>query len=228
MATGEGPDALLYVSTTKEVWTMNHRAGTITCVDASSLEVKATIEVGGALEFAQEYVAKGMVFVNSEDKNFVAQIDAKKHSVVARHELAPATTPTGLAIDEKNGILFAGCDQKLAILDASTGKVIATPEIGKGCDAVAFDAERMLAFASCGDGTTTVVHEADPKKFDVVAKIETAKGAKTCALDPKTHKLWLAASTRGQDDARLLVFAQEERAAEGAKEKDKGKEKDKK
>lgn len=205
--TGEGPDALIYVAATKEVWTMNHKAGTITCVDASSLEVKATIEVGGKLEFAVEYPAKGLVFVNAEDKSFVAEIDAKKHALVARHDLAPAEEPTGLAIDTKKGILFCGCNEKMAVLDANTGKVLATPAIGKGCDAVAFDAERGFAFASCGDGTTTIVHEVKPGMFESVGQIETAKGGRTCAFDPKTHKLWVAAGTRGKEDARLIVFA---------------------
>jgi DNA-binding beta-propeller fold protein YncE len=207
--TGEGPDALLYVTVAKEVWVMNHKGGTITCVDAASLEVKTTIDVGGKLELASEYVAKGLVFVNVEDKSTVVSIDATKHAVVSRYPLDPATEPTGIAIDEKNGILFCGCAEKLAILDAASGKVLATLPIGAHCDSVVFDAEKGLVFASCGDGTTAVVHEADPKTFDVVAKIETAPGGKTCALDAKTHMLWVASGTRGKDDLRVLEFAAE-------------------
>jgi DNA-binding beta-propeller fold protein YncE len=205
--TGEGPDALLYVSSVKEVWTMNHKAGTITCVDPSSLEVKATIEVGGKLEFAAEHAAKGLVFVNAEDKSFIAAIDAKKHAVLAKHDLAPAEEPTGLAIDVKKGLLFAGCNEKLAVVDAESGKVIATPAIGKGCDAVAYDAEHGLVFASCGDGTTTIVRETKPGTFDGVGKIETVKGARTCALDAKTGKLWVASGSREKGEVKLLVFA---------------------
>jgi DNA-binding beta-propeller fold protein YncE len=211
--TGEGPDALLYVSTTKEVWTMNHRAGTVTCVDAASLEVKATIEVGGALESAVEYVAKGMVFVNVENKSQIAAIDAKKHEVLARWALDPAKEPTGLAIDEKKGVLFAGCGSgHMAVVDAATGKVLATPAIGDHCDACAFDPETGLAFASCGDGTTTVVRAGEDGTFTAAAKIDTAPGARTCAVDRKTHKLWVCAGTRGKDDVRLLVFGQGEAA----------------
>jgi hypothetical protein len=207
--TGEGPDALLYVTSAKEVWTMNHKAGTITCVDPSSLEVKATIEVGGKLEFPAEYAAKGLVFVNAEDKSFIAAVDVKKHAVVAKYELAPAEGPTGLAIDAKKGVLFAGCDEKLAVVDANTGKVLATPAIGRGCDAVGFDADRGLAFASCGDGTTTIVRETKAGTFEAVGKIETEKGGRTCAVDSKTHKLWVAAGQRGKDEVKLLVFAPE-------------------
>jgi DNA-binding beta-propeller fold protein YncE len=207
--TGEGPDALLYVATTKEVWTMNHKGGTITCVDASSLEVKATIEVGGRLEFAQEYAAKGLVFVNAEDKSLVGVIDAKTHKLTASIPLAPAAEPTGMACDQKNGLLFCGCDKKLAVVDIASGKVIATSDIGGGCDAVAFDADKGLAFASCGDGTTTIVREVDAKTFEVAGKIDTAPGARTCTLDAKTHRLFVAAGTRGKDDVRVLVFSPE-------------------
>jgi DNA-binding beta-propeller fold protein YncE len=207
--TGEGPDAVVYVATTKEVWAVNHKSGTVTCVDSSGLEVKATIEVGGELEFAVEQASKGLVFVNVEDQGCVAEIDAKKHALVAKHPLAPAKDPTGLAIDEKNGILFCGCDKQLAIVEAATGKILATPAIGEGCDAVAFDAQRGLVYASCGDGTTTVVREVDPTTFEIVATIQTGAGGRTCTLDPRTHKLWVAAGSRGKGDVRLLVFAAE-------------------
>lgn len=204
--TGEGPDAVLYIASLKEVWTMNHRAGTVTCVDASTYEVKATIEVGGTLEFATEWPAKGLVFVNAEDKHDVVAIDTKTHHVVVRHPLAPAEEPTGMAIDVKNGLLFCGCSSKLAVMDASSGKVLTALAIGSGCDAVAFDAESRLVFASCGDGTTTIVRAVDAKTFDIVGKIDTVAGARTCTLDEKTHALWVGSSSRADKHVKLLVF----------------------
>ena len=223
--TGEGPDALIYVTTTKEVWTMNHRAGTITCVDAASLEVKATIDVGrdwpapkgqaggAALESAAEWVAKGRVFVNVENRGAIVSVDAKEHKVLDRFSLDPAKEPTGLAIDQKTGILFAGCGAgpedigQIACMDAATGKVVTMFPIGKGCDAAAFDPETGLIFASCSDGTTTVVKEGADGKLTVAGKIETAKGGRTCTLDPKTHKLYVCAGSKGKDDVRVVVFA---------------------
>jgi DNA-binding beta-propeller fold protein YncE len=203
--TGVGPDAVLFVSSLGEVWTMNHRGGTITCVDAKSLEVKKTIEVGGALEFPAEDPAKGLVFVNVEDKSLVAVIDAKKHEVVERHATAPGEEPAGLAIDRKNGLLFLGCgNKKLVVMQAQTGKVVASLDIGEHCDGVAFDAETGNVFASCR-GASSVIHEKDATTFEPVGSLDAGK---TCAIDPKTHKLYITSGTRGEKDTvKVLVFA---------------------
>jgi DNA-binding beta-propeller fold protein YncE len=203
--TGVGPDAVRYVASTGEVWTMNHRGGTITCVDAKSLAVTATIEVGGALEFAQEDAAKGLVFVNVEDKDLLVTIDAKKHAVLARHPVAPGKAPAGLAYDPRNGLLFIGCDNKtLVVMDAATGAVVASLASGEHCDGCAFDAETGNVFASCR-GASTAVHEKDAKTFEPLAPLEAGK---TCALDPKSHKLYVTTGTRGEKDSvKLLVFA---------------------
>jgi hypothetical protein len=207
IATGKKPDACLYVSTVNEVWTMNGKDGTVTCVDPSSLEVKKTIEVGGKLEFAVESKTKGLVFVNVEDQALCVAIDAKKHEVVARHKLE-GKDPTGLAIDDKNGVLFSGCEKKLVYTDAETGKNLGGQEIADGCDGVAFDPDTGLAFASCGEGPTTVVRERD-RKFELVSNLETAPGARTCTLDLATHRLFVASSSKGDKSVKVLVFAAE-------------------
>ena len=98
-----------------------------------------------------------------------------------------------MAIDRAHHRLFVGCgNEKMVILDSESGKVIATPEIGKGVDAAAFDEATSCALASCGDGTLTVVHEKDPATFEIVEHAKTERGARTMALDPKTHTIYLA------------------------------------
>lgn len=203
--TGVGPDAVLYVSSLGEVWTMNHKGGTITCVDAKSLDVKQTIAVGGALEFPAEDPAKGLVYVNVEDKSQLAVIDAKKHEVLQRYPVAPGEEPAGLALDRKNGLLFLGCgNKKLVVMDAATGKVVTTMDIGEHCDGVAFDADLGHVFASCR-GASSVIHEKDAKTFESLGPLGAGK---TCAVDPKTHKIYITSGTRGEKDSvRLLVFA---------------------
>jgi DNA-binding beta-propeller fold protein YncE len=207
--TGKNPDAVLFVTGSNEVWTMNGRGQSVTCVDAATLEVKNTIALGGKPEFAAESREKGRVFINLEDKNAIAVVDAKEHKVLATWALAPCVAPTGLAFDAEHGVLFAGCDKKLAILDATSGKLLASPDIGDGCDAVAFDPASKLVFASCADGTTTVVHVDGPASFSTTGKLTTARGAKTCALDAQTHKLYLAVRPGRNEkaDVKLLVFA---------------------
>ncbi len=188
---GTNPDAIVYDPATRRVFTMNGRSGDITAIDAVTGSVVGTTPVGGKLEFAVADGA-GHVYVNVETKSEVVQFDSKNLVVTAHWPLAPCTNPTGLAIDVKNHRLFAGCANKMmAVMDSDSGKVIATPPIGVGVDSNQFDPGTGFAFASNGGGTLTVVHEDSPNQFSVVEDVPTQTGARTMALDPKTHEVYL-------------------------------------
>ena len=195
---GENPDAILYDPATKRVFTFNGRSQDSTAIDAATGKVLGTIKLDGKPEFAATD-AKGGIWVNIEDKSELVAIDPNKLEVKAKWPLAPCTEPSGLAIDRKNRRLFAGCDNKMmAVVDADSGKVLATPPIGDGVDATAFDPETGLAFASCGgDGVLTVVKEDSPDKFSVAENVPTQKGARTMALDTKTHKVFVVTAQFG-------------------------------
>ncbi len=195
---GDNPDAILYDPATKRVFTFNGRSQDSTAIDAASGKVLGTIKLDGKPEFAASD-AKGEIFVNIEDKSELVAIDPNKLEVKAKWPLAPCTEPSGLAIDRKNRRLFVGCDNKMmAVVDADSGKVLATPAIGAGVDATAFDAETGLAFASCGqDGVLTVVKEESPNKFTVAEEAKTQLGARTLALDAKTHNVFVVTAQFG-------------------------------
>jgi len=186
---GENPDAILYDPASKRVFAFNGRSHDATAIDAATGSVLGTIKLEGKPEFAASD-GKGEVFVNIEDKSQLDAIDPNKLEVKASWPLAPCQEPSGLAIDRKNRRLFAGCDNKMmAVVDAETGKVIATPAIGEGVDANGFDPGTNLAFASCGEGVLTVVKEESPAKFTVLQNVQTQPGARTMALDEKTHNV---------------------------------------
>jgi YVTN family beta-propeller protein len=194
---GQNPDAIIYDLASKRVFAMNGRSGDITAIDAATGNVAGTIPVGGKLEFAAAD-GTGRIYVNVEDKSEIAEIDSEKLSVITRWPLAPCEEPSGLAMDTAARRLFAGCHNKMmAVVDANTGKVIATPAIGEGVDANAFDPVTKFAFASCGEGVLTVVHEDSPDKFSVVENVPTQRGARTMALDPKTHEVYLVTAEFG-------------------------------
>jgi DNA-binding beta-propeller fold protein YncE len=188
---GTRPDAIIYDPFTKRVFTFNARSKDTTALDASKGEVAGTLALGGKPEFAASD-EKGTMFVNIEDTSELVAFDPQKLVVKSRWKLAGCEEPTGLAIDRKNRRLFAGCggNKKMAIVDADSGKVIAMPDIGDGCDATAFDPDQKLAFASAGDGTVTVIREDSPDKFSVAETVKTQERARTMALDPKTHNLF--------------------------------------
>ena len=198
---GDNPDAILYDPATDRVFAFNGRSHDATVIDAKSLAVLGTIKLEGKPEFAASD-GRGEVFVNIEDRSQIDAIDAKKLEVKARWPLAPCEEPSGLAIDRKNRRLFAGCDNKvMAVVDADTGKVIATPVIGDGVDANGFDPGTNLAFASCGEGVLTVVKEESPTRFTVIQSVQTQQGARTMALDEKTHNVVVVTAKFGPPPA---------------------------
>jgi len=191
---GNGPDGILYDPATDRVFTFNARSQDATAIDAASNAVAGTVKLGGKPESAVSD-EKGMVYVNVEDKNEVAVIDAKKLEVKSRYTLGEGKRAVGLAMDRAKRRLFCTCgNEKMVVLDADDGKVLATLPIGRGTDYAVFDPGVGLAFSSNGDGTLTVVGEKDGK-YQVVDNVKTQQGARTCALDPKTHKIYLATAS---------------------------------
>ena len=191
--TGSNPDAIVYDPLSKHVLCMNHSGGDITVIDPAALKGKtATIPVGGKLEYAVADGA-GLVFVCVEDKSEIAKIDTKANRVMARWSIEPGEEPTGLALDARNHRLFAGCgNQKMIVLDSQTGKILASPTIGKGVDGVAFEPTLGVAISANGrDGTASVVKETSPGHFEVVQTVTTLPGARTIAVDTKTRQALL-------------------------------------
>jgi DNA-binding beta-propeller fold protein YncE len=198
---GDNPDAILFDPATKRVFTFNGRSQDSTAIDAATGEVVGKVPLGGKPEFGVTTGA-GELFVNLEDKSEILALDPKNLKIKSRWPLAPCQEPSGLAIDVKTRRLFAGCDNKMmAVVNADTGKVITTLPIGDGVDANGFDPETGFAFASCGEGVLTVAHEDSPDIFSVVQSIPTQRGARTMALDPKTHQIFLVTAKFGPPPA---------------------------
>ncbi len=201
---GNGPDAIVYDPFSKRVFTFNGRGHDTTAVDASKGEVVGKVDLGGKPEFAVTD-GKGTMWVNIEDTSELVAFDPVKLAVKSRWKLADCEEPTGLTLDRKNRRLFAGCgNKKMAIVNADDGKIVASPAIGDGCDATAFDADLGLAFASAGDGTITVIHEDSADKFSAVQTVTTQKGARTMALDSKTHQIFTVTANVGPRPERKV------------------------
>lgn len=200
VTTGENPDAIVYEPVSQRVWAFNGKSHTATAIDAKSVKVVGTIPVGGRPEFA---VADGLgrVYVNIENTSEVVEIDSRTLTVKSRFPLAPCVEPAGMAMDRSHRRLFIGCrNENMVVVNADSGRVQTTLPIGQGTDANAFDPVTGLAFSSNGDGTLTIVGEAVPineaapgvNRLSVVQNVKTEPGARTMALDLKTHHVVLA------------------------------------
>lgn len=203
---GNGPDAILYDPFSKRVFTFNGKGHDTTAIDVAKGEAVGKLDLGGKPEFAATD-EKGTVFVNIEDTSELVAFDPQKLAVKSRWKLTDCEEPTGLSIDPRNRRLFAGCggNKKMVVVDADSGKMVASLPIGEGCDATAFDPGRAMAFASAGDGTITVIKEDSGDKFSVAQTVTTQKSARTMAVDTRTHQLFtVAANVTGTRQDRKI------------------------
>lgn len=199
-ATGMNPDSICYEPKTQRIFTFNGRSNDSTAINAKTGEPLTTFPVGGKPEFCVADGA-GKLYVNLEDKGAIVEIDAAKPAVVRTGSIAPCQEPSGLAMDSKDGVLFSVCDNKMmTVTDIKSLKVVAMPAIGANPDAAGFDPGAGLAFSSNGEGTLTIVKEVDGK-WQAVDTVQTERGARTMAVDPRTHRVYLLAAEYGPPQA---------------------------
>lgn len=204
------PDGIMGDAFNHRIYIFSHSAPNVTVLNAEDGAVLGTIDLGGAPEQAASD-GKGRIYVDIEDKDSVAVIDAKTMKVLTQYSLnGKGGGNAGLALDAKNHVLFVACrnPQTMVILDANDGKYLADLPIGRGCDGATFNPKTMECFSSQGDGTLTVIKENSPTSFAVEQNVTTKPGAKTLTLDSKTGKILLitaeyeAPSAQPQPDGR--------------------------
>jgi DNA-binding beta-propeller fold protein YncE len=194
---GTNPDAVTYDPVSNRVFAFNGRSGDATAIGVESGKAEGTILLGGKPETGVPD-GHGHVYVNIEDKGEIAEIDTQALQVTRRFTVEGCEEPSGLAIDEKHHRLFAGCGNKvMAVVDPRSGKTLAKLPIGQGVDACAFDPGTGYAFASTGDGHITIVKENMPGQFGVEQTVDTQRGARTMAVDTKTHRAFLPTAQFG-------------------------------
>jgi hypothetical protein len=194
------PDGILFDPFNDRLWVFSHSAPNATVINAADGTVVGTVDLGGAPEQAVTD-SKGPLWVDLEDKDQVAAVDAKTLAVTAHYDLAgKGKAPAGLGFDVKNHILFIGCGdtpQTMVIMNADNGNIITALPIGNGVDGALFNPATMEAFSSQRDGTLTVVKENSPTSFVVEQTVQTKTGAKTLTLDTKTNQILLITAEYG-------------------------------
>src|SRR5215471_9174172 len=189
----EDEDGIIYDPYSKKVFVFNGDAKSTCVIDIDKLELVKTIPLGGGPEFAVSD-GKGLIYNNIEDLSCIKVIDTKTMEVKATYPLSPCGGPTGIAYDAANKRLFTGCraNKGMSVVDAVSGKVITTLPIGAGVDAVVYDPATKFIFCSNGDATTTIIQQESADSYKVIQTLATQVRAKTMALDPKTHKIYLS------------------------------------
>ena len=186
---GNRPDAIIYDPFTKRVFTFNAKSQDSTALDAATGKVVGTIPLGGKPE-TPATDGKGTMYVNIEDKGEIAKFDPAKLTVLNRWPVEGCTEPSALAYDVQHQRLFPGCEKLMAVVDATSGKLVTTVPIGEGVDAGGFNPTTQEVFMSCGNGTLSVIHEDSPDKYTVKQTVDTQRGARTMALDDSTNAIY--------------------------------------
>ncbi len=197
---GPGLDGIMYDEADDKIILTNHSRpiGTLTAIDPTSGDIVATVELEDTAPEGAATDGKGRIFVNNESKNTMQVIDVKTWKAVASWPLAPCDGPTGIAYDKATDRIFSGCSTTSVVVDASTGKVVASIKNGTRVDALGWDAEKKLIYIpNGGEGNVTVVRQDSADAYSVVETVPTFAGAKTIAVDPATHNVYLFQPERG-------------------------------
>lgn len=189
-----GADGMVFDPVSGHVFVIDGAAGLMTVIDPRSNRVVATIDGGGRLE-AGVADGSGNLYVNGEAKRNIVRVDTRTNRVVAHWSIPACQSPHGMAMDRHNRRLFVTCEnQRMLVVNADDGAIVATLPIGKFTDGAAFDPKTKRAFSSNGAGTLTVVREFRPDKYAVVGTVQTMSGGRTMALDPRTGRLYVVAA----------------------------------
>jgi DNA-binding beta-propeller fold protein YncE len=197
---GPGLDGIMYDEADDKIILTNHSRpiGTLTAIDPASGDIVATVDLEDTAPEGAAADGQGHIFVNNEGKNTIQVVDVKTWKATASWPVAPCDGPTGIAYDKATNRIFAGCSKTSVVVDASTGKVVATIANGTRVDALGWDQARKLIFIpNGGEGNVTVVHQDSADKYSVVATVPTFAGAKTITVDPTTHNVYLFQPERG-------------------------------
>jgi DNA-binding beta-propeller fold protein YncE len=197
---GPGLDGIMYDEPDDRIILTNHTRpiGTLTALDPKTGDVVATVELEDTSPEGAAADGKGHIFVNNESKNTIQVIDVKTWKATASWPLAPCEGPTGIAYDKATNRIFSGCNKTSVVVDAGTGKIVASIANGTRVDALGWDPSRKLIYIPNGaEGNVTVVHQDSADKYTVVATVPTFAGAKTITVDSKTHNAYLFQPERG-------------------------------
>src|SRR6266853_383322 len=197
---GPGLDGIMYDESDDKIILTRHSRpiGTVTALDPKTGDIVGTAELEDTAPEGAAADGKGHIFVNNEGKNTIQVIDVKTWKATASWPLAPCTGPTGIAYDKASNRIFSGCNGTSVVVDPNTGKVVASIKNGGRVDALGWDPSKKLIFIPNGaEGNVTVVHQDSPDKYTVVATVPTFAGAKTIAVDPVTHNVYLFQPERG-------------------------------
>ncbi|HEY4307554.1 MAG TPA: hypothetical protein VGM82_23975 [Gemmatimonadaceae bacterium] len=200
-------DGIYFDPSDDRVYIGSHPTKDLLVIDSHDGKVLGKIDLGGVPEQTVSN-GKGTLYAMLQDSaGSVAVVDEKSMKTTAHYPLGDIGRCNGLAVDAKNGVLFAACAQGrtpgqapapvMVILSAKDGKILTTLPLAGSSDGAVFNPKTMEAFSSHGNGTLTVVKEKSPTSFEVEQNLDTMNGARTLTLEPATGHIFVMSVERG-------------------------------
>ncbi len=188
---GKKPDGIEYDPDSRHVFVADGNSGDLAVLDPATGDVVADLALGGHLE-AMACNGYGTLWICAENLNLLHVVDTHTLKSEGDVPVAPGTGPTAIALDPTGRRLWVACgNRQVVCIDGDNGMAVASFPIGDDPDGAVFDPVGRHVLVSCRDGTLTVLHYQSNVAFEVAQTLTTAYGARTIALDPKTHRVFL-------------------------------------
>ena len=206
----DDPDGIFYLPASRSIYVASGDGKTATLIDPAARTVSATIPLGGKAEFGVFDTRTNLFYQNLEDTSSLAAVDLSKRVVTMRWPLEQCVRPTGMAIDEERRQLFIGCsgNSRLAVFDLEKHRVVTSIPVGGGPDSVAYDAKLHRIYVTGRAGDLCVIQQDGQGVLAIVDKISLHFGAHTLAVDPESHRLYVAYASL-VIGPRIAVFSTE-------------------
>ena len=181
----------------------------ISVIDTTAAKVVGEIKVDSGRVEAIRFEHDGTrMFANLRTRGQVGVFDQKEHKLLARWDIKDAKENVSMALDEANHRLFVTCRKpaKLIVFDTETGKQVASLPTVERADDMAYNPKTKQIYVSGGDGFIGVYAQKGPDSYEEIARVPSGPVAKISIFIPELERLYVAASAKGENGAKLLIY----------------------
>jgi DNA-binding beta-propeller fold protein YncE len=212
----EDADNLRFDAAARQLY-VGYGDGALGIIDPATMKRLGDIKLPGHPESFRLEQGSPRVYVNVPTTREVLVVDRQKRTIVSHVPLGGLAKNYPMSLDEAHHRLFVGTRQppRVLVLDTQSGRRITDVPCVGDTDDLFYDSQRDRLYVIGGEGFVDVFDTSAPGRYQRLAHLPTAAGARTGLWVPELHRLFVAAPHRGGQEAAIHVFeAPAETAAE--------------